>query len=476
MPRTYGTTNAAPYASAPAVGAAGDTYYNTTDKGLYQSDGIAWSKVGPAGTDLWKTTGLTLTPVDVLDAIAIPGPTAAAADQSQLILGSRTPKLHVEALAGLDYGAVGMNAYYNGTTWKQDDATKGSWFFYQDISATPITGFQWIPAAGVNQSLLTLDTAGTLALKNASATIRGGLNMNNAGSCSLITNGGNATPDDTTKSSWMVIADAVQDKIVFARRLPNAAAGVTQFPFQVDSGGVLTTTSNVNVGGTGIIIANASAVNCKGSLSCFASGSNFPYVDLVANTSQGIATRPVWLFRLNTDSDQAELWRQAASGGAWASAFQWNNVGDFIAARFLYHKSASGGCYRTAAQSLNTGTTVVTAGWTGLWWDTGWGIANAANYWLVAPRQGVYAISCRGNLDVNGGSGAAYNLEIDNGSSGASWSNIGSEISALSGTFTVTQCWPLGTNWRVRCTLTNATGATRNFSGIYFNMTYLGDY
>ena len=40
--RDYGTTNAAPNASAPAVGAAGDTYWNTTDKSLYVSDGTAW--------------------------------------------------------------------------------------------------------------------------------------------------------------------------------------------------------------------------------------------------------------------------------------------------------------------------------------------------------------------------------------------------------------------------------------------------
>jgi hypothetical protein len=40
--RAYGQTNAAPYASAPAVGAAGDTYWNTTSKILYVSDGTAW--------------------------------------------------------------------------------------------------------------------------------------------------------------------------------------------------------------------------------------------------------------------------------------------------------------------------------------------------------------------------------------------------------------------------------------------------
>jgi hypothetical protein len=42
MARDYGITNAAPWASAPAVGAAGATYWNTTQKMLYVSDGGAW--------------------------------------------------------------------------------------------------------------------------------------------------------------------------------------------------------------------------------------------------------------------------------------------------------------------------------------------------------------------------------------------------------------------------------------------------
>jgi hypothetical protein len=45
--RAYGQTNAAPYASAPAVGAAGDTYWNTTEQALYVSNGAAWVKAGP---------------------------------------------------------------------------------------------------------------------------------------------------------------------------------------------------------------------------------------------------------------------------------------------------------------------------------------------------------------------------------------------------------------------------------------------
>lgn len=46
MARQYGVTNNAPYASAPAVGLAGDTYYNTATKTLYISDGTTWLPVG----------------------------------------------------------------------------------------------------------------------------------------------------------------------------------------------------------------------------------------------------------------------------------------------------------------------------------------------------------------------------------------------------------------------------------------------
>lgn len=49
MPRTYGTTNVAPYATAPAVGPAGDTYYNTGNKALYISDGTAWNAIQAGG-------------------------------------------------------------------------------------------------------------------------------------------------------------------------------------------------------------------------------------------------------------------------------------------------------------------------------------------------------------------------------------------------------------------------------------------
>lgn len=58
MPRSYGITNVAPYASAPAVGAAGDEYYNTGNKALYISDGTAWNPIqgGGGGGQAWVGT------------------------------------------------------------------------------------------------------------------------------------------------------------------------------------------------------------------------------------------------------------------------------------------------------------------------------------------------------------------------------------------------------------------------------------
>jgi hypothetical protein len=55
MTRSYGVTNAAPWASAPTVGPAGDTYYNTATKTLYLSDGVAWNAIGLGGIQLLTT-------------------------------------------------------------------------------------------------------------------------------------------------------------------------------------------------------------------------------------------------------------------------------------------------------------------------------------------------------------------------------------------------------------------------------------
>jgi hypothetical protein len=49
MPRSFGTTNAAPYAVAPPVGAEGDMYFNTTSDTLWLSDGTQWIQIQSGG-------------------------------------------------------------------------------------------------------------------------------------------------------------------------------------------------------------------------------------------------------------------------------------------------------------------------------------------------------------------------------------------------------------------------------------------
>lgn len=78
MPRAYGTTNAAPYAAAPAVGASGDTYFNTTSKLMYLSDGTQWIAIQSGGSGA-TFDGFTRTHASATGAtdttMAIPGAT-----------------------------------------------------------------------------------------------------------------------------------------------------------------------------------------------------------------------------------------------------------------------------------------------------------------------------------------------------------------------------------------------------------------
>jgi len=60
MPRSYGTTNAGPYTTAPAVGAAGDTYWNNTSKTLYVSDGTVWRVATPGALPAGGAAGQAL--------------------------------------------------------------------------------------------------------------------------------------------------------------------------------------------------------------------------------------------------------------------------------------------------------------------------------------------------------------------------------------------------------------------------------
>lgn len=87
MPRSYGTTNAQRFASAPAVGPAGDMYYDTTSNKLFVSDGTAWNESGGGG--LPGPTG----------PMGPPGPTGAA-----LVIRGAVPTYSALPSSGLQIG------------------------------------------------------------------------------------------------------------------------------------------------------------------------------------------------------------------------------------------------------------------------------------------------------------------------------------------------------------------------------------
>jgi hypothetical protein len=117
MSRSFGITNAAPYAAAPPVGRAGDVYFNTTDKGLYESDGVTWLRVGPTptiGGFLYASIGTTLATGGAWNGINL---TNTGADQSGLTnLGGAAGvrcdvagRYHFEVIANSAQAHVGLS-------------------------------------------------------------------------------------------------------------------------------------------------------------------------------------------------------------------------------------------------------------------------------------------------------------------------------------------------------------------------------
>jgi len=257
--RNYGIANAAPYASAPAVGMAGDLYWDTGQSALFGSDGAAWNKVGPSGASSWTDSGTTLTPNPSTRTVTIVGNVGEA-----LTFGSRTVKGRLMALTGQNTVGLRMNAG-SGTT--PDDATAPAWSAQFD----PGDAFDiWrSPAAATLAwaNLLKLDGTGMLSLPGppagsvdfaevqfGSRTGKGrlmaiptldwiGLTKN----CKY----GGSTPawsvDDATIASWSITLTHVDNLTV-----QRAPAGSTTFasPLVLDAAGNLTITGKLSPGAT----------------------------------------------------------------------------------------------------------------------------------------------------------------------------------------------------------------------------------
>jgi len=153
--RSLGITNAAPWASAPPVGPAGDTYYNTTSKQLYTSDGTAWNLAG----------GVSQTYVDNrVDGVMWKKPCYCATTANITLSGSQT-------IDGVDLSTVGIVRVLvkNQTTPSQNGIylnSSGAWARDTDFDAAgEIPGAAVYVTAGTTQA----DTIWTVTAPDAIA-------------------------------------------------------------------------------------------------------------------------------------------------------------------------------------------------------------------------------------------------------------------------------------------------------------------
>jgi hypothetical protein len=114
MARDFGITNVAAYASAPAVGVNGATYWNTTSKLLYVSDGVAWvASPGASGGASGDLSG------------SYPGPTVAKVNGAAL--GTTTPLARGDILVANATPALVRLAKGAANTVLSSDGTDATW-------------------------------------------------------------------------------------------------------------------------------------------------------------------------------------------------------------------------------------------------------------------------------------------------------------------------------------------------------------
>jgi hypothetical protein len=125
MARDYGTTNVAPYASAPTVGPAGSTYYNTGTKVLYISDGTTWNVssgggAGPAYAEIQATPPTAATPPAIVAPMGLLWVDTSIANPTTVNLPYFPPQ--TPPVSGFNSFIDGSGAVWvsrNGSAWKK---------------------------------------------------------------------------------------------------------------------------------------------------------------------------------------------------------------------------------------------------------------------------------------------------------------------------------------------------------------------
>lgn len=122
------------------------------------------------------------------------------------------------------------------------------------------------------------------------------------------------TQDDATRPSWFITADLGQDTLKILR-IPTGSTTPASL-LTVDSSGY----THVNGIATGAVLYIGENSPARAALSNYIPTAGNSALDLITNLSQFNTTRPVWILRLDTNSDVAMFMRQAPSGGAFTNA------------------------------------------------------------------------------------------------------------------------------------------------------------
>jgi len=285
----------------------------------------------------WTVSGATLTPTDATKRVVVPG-SSDTVDQSSLVVGTRTAKGRLLTPPAIEYIGLTLNHTYTGTVWTADSASLPSWDAAFRADAQDRFTVTRAPAGSPNAgvALLTLDSAGVLTVPGnptmgvahqfGNLTIKGRLFEHPT--LPIIYTGGNIRlndagtawqQDDNTKASWTAFLRSDTDQFAVGRM----AAGVTSGPTSLLT---LSSTGSLTLAGTQAALANA------GILNTWLNGTS-AVIDLITNNGQSVGTaRPLWMLRMDTQSDTAVFMRQAPSGGAFLTTLTSAPNGDLTIA------------------------------------------------------------------------------------------------------------------------------------------------